>query len=770
MSLRLGEPPDMYVKSYELARNSALEREDLRNKKVVNSLVTSGERLYVKTFGAIGDGVTYAHEEINAALETDATVIEFEPGATYLIGSDIHFRSGQRLIGNGATIKTDAGVKYMFRNEDIDQANYGGGEGIIIEGFIFDGEATSRDLGFIGVAHTTNVTVRHCVFQNLTTSSGLHMIDAAGNERLTVEKNLFIDCVGATALQIDAATSGSMPTFTTPNLETASGTRSHGIKVRDNWFVRCGNASSSFQAVHLHKKGHSRISIVDNHFFDCWGAIRDDIGSLYRGNGATTDIEIHGNTIDATSSSSFTGGGVVLDFVTNVSIKDNIILGYGPGIMALNYATPVTITGITQANPAVVTATAHSLPASSIVYVSGVAGMTEVNGKFYKIANELTNSFELTELHDGSNVDSTGFTAYTSGGTAQYSTMASSQRNDNIEITGNIITATGSTGIQVENSENLTIDDNQVLEYGEYNDHRAGIKLVKCVRSEINDNIVKSSTSGTKNGIVLHRSYRYGIGGNDIQNCAVGIYIDKLDRTQSDFGRIEGNHLDTGTTYMIWLRGNTSNLITAVAVSDNTFYGEFSGHAIRVDRGTRLTVSGNIMDDMKTTAPGVSFNNVVDSTIQGNTLSARSTSTVNGIHVFGSAGGSVSVTGNTVDNFDKGVVFDNSAADGTVTGNTITNSVTAAVDVPSSVLVRDNFGYVTEENGTATLADGTTSIAVTHGLDVTPALSDISVTPIEAWGSATTFWISSPTSTQFTINVDADPTQDVDFAWTASVR
>jgi hypothetical protein len=73
-------------------------------------------------------------------------------------------------------------------------------------------------------------------------------------------------------------------------------------------------------------------------------------------------------------------------------------------------------------------------------------------------------------------------------------------------------------------------------------------------------------------------------------------------------------------------------------------------------------------------------------------------------------------------------------------------------------------------NGTATLANGATTVVVTHGLGVTPDIQDISVTPIEAWGTATQFWINTPTSTQFTINVDTDPGQDVDFAWTASVQ
>jgi hypothetical protein len=73
-------------------------------------------------------------------------------------------------------------------------------------------------------------------------------------------------------------------------------------------------------------------------------------------------------------------------------------------------------------------------------------------------------------------------------------------------------------------------------------------------------------------------------------------------------------------------------------------------------------------------------------------------------------------------------------------------------------------------NGTATLANGNTTVVVTHGLGVTPGLKDITVTPSESWGAFTKFWKHTPTSTQFTIEVDQDPGQDVDFSWTAAVQ
>lgn len=81
------------------------------------------------------------------------------------------------------------------------------------------------------------------------------------------------------------------------------------------------------------------------------------------------------------------------------------------------------------------------------------------------------------------------------------------------------------------------------------------------------------------------------------------------------------------------------------------------------------------------------------------------------------------------------------------------------------------FGYVgPAANGTTTLESGNTSVAVTHGLGVTPALKDIHCQPIEAWGAMTSFYPSNPTSTQFTINADQDPGQDVDFSWSVAIR
>lgn len=60
-------------------------------------------------------------------------------------------------------------------------------------------------------------------------------------------------------------------------------------------------------------------------------------------------------------------------------------------------------------------------------------------------------------------------------------------------------------------------------------------------------------------------------------------------------------------------------------------------------------------------------------------------------------------------------------------------------------------------SGQAVVANGTTSIAVTHGLGVTPPIVKIRVLPQDNMGNATHYWISAVGGTTFTINVDQDP-------------
>ena len=75
---------------------------------------------------------------------------------------------------------------------------------------------------------------------------------------------------------------------------------------------------------------------------------------------------------------------------------------------ALVTETANNITGITQANPAVVTAASHGYNNGDRVIISSVTDMTQVNNREFTVANKTLNTFEL------SGIDSTGFDAYNS--------------------------------------------------------------------------------------------------------------------------------------------------------------------------------------------------------------------------------------------------------------------------------------------------------------------------------------------------------------------
>lgn len=83
------------------------------------------------------------------------------------------------------------------------------------------------------------------------------------------------------------------------------------------------------------------------------------------------------------------------------------------------YAATKTITGITKANPGVVSSAAHGLLLGAIGKIAAVAGMTEVNGNLYVVNNPASGTFELA------GTDTTNYTTYTSGGTFAPAVMSS---------------------------------------------------------------------------------------------------------------------------------------------------------------------------------------------------------------------------------------------------------------------------------------------------------------------------------------------------------
>jgi hypothetical protein len=104
--------------------------------------------------------------------------------------------------------------------------------------------------------------------------------------------------------------------------------------------------------------------------------------------------------------------------------SDTYILEFGPetmrvyrnGLQVLT-GSAKTITAVTQASPGVITSNSHGFSDGEEIYITGVGGMTQLNDRNYIVDNATTNTFTLTDLF-GVAIDTTAFTTFTSGGTA----------------------------------------------------------------------------------------------------------------------------------------------------------------------------------------------------------------------------------------------------------------------------------------------------------------------------------------------------------------
>lgn len=106
-------------------------------------------------------------------------------------------------------------------------------------------------------------------------------------------------------------------------------------------------------------------------------------------------------------------------------------------------------------------------------------------------------------------------------------------------------------------------------------------------------------------------------------------------------------------------------------------------------------------------------------------------------------------------------------AAGTITGNVLGGTLGALnIPTPSSVSVAANAGFVNEASGTITIPAGSTAVSVTHGMNVTPSMVNVSINgatgPINLVVSA-----GPPNSTGFTVFMSATSGAAVAVGWYA---
>ncbi len=260
-----------------------------------------------------------------------------------------------------------------------------------------------------------------------------------------------------------------------------------------------------------------------------------------------------------------------------------------------------------------------------------------------------------------------------------------------------------------------------------------------------------------------------------VGNTTPGISVSFASRVKIQGNQIRGTGAVGQDNTGILVNGDATTLCSDCIISGNDVHVANNGIAIRVSFCTNTLILGNrtrcngngggvaIKVDTGCTGVRLSHNKISDSVfgvqvagataptdtlIHGNDFHSGSSTLSRGIRL--DAGTSIVITDNRFSGtYGSAKINDN--------GST----------VPT---VRRNVGYVTEASGTATVANGQTSVAVTHGLAVTPVAKDINVVRTNNGGSSTKFWISATSSTTFTITVDVDPgVTTATFAWHAIV-
>jgi hypothetical protein len=230
-------------------------------------------------------------------------------------------------------------------------------------------------------------------------------------------------------------------------------------------------------------------------------------------------------------------------------------------------------------------------------------------------------------------------------------------------------------------------------------------------------------------------------------NGAVGSAYDNVNFTNIGEGLICSNHIWQGKRHNIMLTGGGGPTI----IVGNTLNTPQRSNIVN-SANTGMVCSGNSFQDCSAETSGTYPHISLDCSgaiITGNWFNDTGATTPSDVLT---ESGSANHT-----------LFESNVIDAGAGVRTITK-------IGAASIVRNNVGYTTEANGTATVANGATTVVVTHGLSVTPAAKNVYVTPTNSMGNATKFYVSTFTSTQFTITVNTDPgATTATFAWQAVV-
>lgn len=270
-------------------------------------------------------------------------------------------------------------------------------------------------------------------------------------------------------------------------------------------------------------------------------------------------------------------------------------------------------------------------------------------------------------------------------------------------------------------------------------------------------------------GIFLFNPKYNIVKSNSIQKCPVGIYI-----VGGVYTIIDGNIINKCTSHGIQQYAPEGGLMQFSKVLGNII-SDINEDGIHIMDSEGVDVSHNMLRNIGKN--GIVFERAIRSNIQNNEIydaSASANNTYDGIRILGTEA-AMSYWNRIISNYFRNdgpnmtryhlylapyvghcVVAHNMFDDGGVSGKLYSYEI--------SNIIFNNRGYVTENSGTATIPAGSTYVDVSHGLNITPEISRIVVTPLDNLGGKN-FWISNVTNTTFRINISSADTVDHSFAW-----
>ena len=604
----------------------------------------------VDSSGAIGDGVANDSAAIAKAITTAGVggSVTFTDGKTYLVDRQLTLLTGQTVIGYGATIKRAAQVTTTTTT--------GITSGVTNSFTVAAGTGSSFSVGqsialFNGVNYTTSNSIISTIAGDVITTTTAPALSAGSPWSGTTTVALSFDVLSTTddCTVLNLAFNGNRASWTKYHWEITTELHQFGTRVtlRENYFYNApgeaiqeggasnyvnkgclytGNKIINVNGNGIHLSGCDGTKVTSNYINGCnqdaanghvggattisngaknllisgnyLGAARCGVGQIDSSDNSKATIT--GNIFDAIAlTANMTANSIVTSFAietisgtqdnsaSDISITNNQFYNCTNLQIGCTYTvTPAkTITAITQANPGVVTSAAHGFVVGAVVRFAAISGMVQLNNQYGTISAVTVNTFTL-------DIDTSLYTAYTSGGTATgtYPMRYVVSGNSFYNCTGVGNTPTSPFAININNLIGASVTNNLIVFIGS-DITNYGINLAGLSDATISGNTVKFGLAGIQfNGTT----------------CAnVGVL---------------GNTLTNNNYYGIYYSGGINTIISNNDIANDTSAnaGNYQGIALAGNGGTVKLNTLNLVQGYC----GIRINGVANCVVQANTVRA----------------------------------------------------------------------------------------------------------------------------------------------------